>query len=101
MTGMLDEQGQRLVILPGLRRAAAPFGTQSATFRSIMPPSGPASVDSGRTEFDRVLTLMLEAIGALPAQQTASSLAPFAKDWGGGGISGRPAPPTTPYGHEP
>ncbi len=101
MTGMLDEQGQRLVILPGLRRAAAAFGTQSATFRSIMPPSGPASVDSGSTEFDRVLTLMLEAIGALPAQQSASSLAPFAKDWVGGDISGWQALATTLYGYEP
>lgn len=86
MTGMPDEQPQRLVMVPAhppghrevrgnvrfeLRQTAGMFGTESATFWAIMPPDGPAGVDGGSTEFDEALTQVLEAIGGLHTQMAA------------------------------
>jgi uncharacterized protein YukE len=71
MTGMPDEQGRRLVIVPGLQEAARTFGTQAAAFRTIMPADGPADVDGTSPEFDVALTHVLEAIGRLHAQMAA------------------------------
>jgi hypothetical protein len=88
MTGMPDEHGQRPVAWPvhrpgspprtgqpvrsDLQQAAATFGAQAATFRSIMPAGGPASVDGGDPELDQALTRILELIGSLHAQLAAT-----------------------------
>jgi Family of unknown function (DUF6317) len=71
MSGIPDEQGRRLVIVPDLHEAARTFGTQAAAFRTIMPADGPADVDGASPEFDAALTQVLEAIGRLHVQIAA------------------------------
>lgn len=88
MTVMPDEHGQRL--MPGtsyspssrprnglsaqshLQQAAETFGLQAPAFRSIMPTGGPGSVDSGDPELDVALTQILQLIGDLHGQLSAS-----------------------------
>jgi hypothetical protein len=88
MTGIPDEDGHRLLAWTAnppdsrpkarqsaqshLQRAAATFGTQATAFRSIMPAGGPVGVDGGDPDLDHALTQILELIGDLHAQLSAS-----------------------------
>jgi hypothetical protein len=88
MTGIPDEDGHRLMAWPAyppgsrpktgqpaqphLQQAAATFGMQATAFRSIMPAGGPDSVDSGAPELNDALTQILELIGDLHTQLSAT-----------------------------
>jgi hypothetical protein len=68
MSGIPDEQGRRLAIVPDRQATTGTFGTQAASFGTITPPDGAAGAGRDRPGADGPLTGVVEAIAGLHAQ---------------------------------
>ena len=56
------------VVMSDLLDASTTFGTEAATYKAIMPDSGPACPDGGDGAFDQSLQVVAQLIGALHLQ---------------------------------
>jgi hypothetical protein len=60
------------VTVPDLERAAAVFSTQAKIFAGSMPAGGPAAADGGGAVINDALSLVLQTVGLLHEQLTAT-----------------------------
>jgi hypothetical protein len=60
------------VTMSDLGQAASAFGTRAKAFSGSMPVSGPAPVDGGSWVINDALSLVLQAVGLLHEQMTAT-----------------------------
>ncbi len=56
------------VVMSDLLDASSTFGTESGTYKAIMPAGGPACPDGGDGAFDQSLQSVVQMIGALHLQ---------------------------------